>query len=104
MWAWLSNTASMSRGRKGNFWLRMRLSARRPWYSPQSRSSDWPHASTWCIEPVTVRAAPQKVTVSEEGDLIFRAMQLLYHVLPARSGERGCVSAPSEVLDRKSVV
>src|SRR5262245_43695363 len=67
MWAWLSRTASTSFGRKGNSRLRRSDSARPPWNSPQSSSTAWPQASTRCIEPVTVRAAPQKVTVGSGG-------------------------------------
>src|SRR5947209_4105610 len=50
--------ASMSAGRKGNCELRSRLSARCPWNSPQSSKSVCPHASSRCIEQVTVGAAP----------------------------------------------
>ena len=74
----------MSRGRKGKSRLRRRLSARRPWNRPQSSSSDRPQASTRCIEPVTVPAAPQKVTVGAAGGLGFLAMLLLYTRLPCR--------------------
>ena len=68
----------MSLGRNGNSWLRRRLSARRPWNRPQSRSSVRPQASTRCREPVTVRAAPQKVTVGSADGLGFAGMEALY--------------------------
>src|SRR4051812_3864839 len=78
IWAWLSRTASMSLGRKGKCRLRWSLSARWPWKSPQSRSRDWPQASTWCIEPVTVRVAPQNVTVGSVRGFRDLAMRLLF--------------------------
>src|SRR6516225_8845807 len=79
MCAWLSRTALMSLGRNGKDWLRWKLSARRPWKSPQSSRRLCPQASTRCIEPVTLRVAPQKVTVGgEAGDLRWLAMPSLY--------------------------
>src|SRR5262245_7487803 len=62
MWAWLRTIASISLGRNGKSRLRSRASVRRPWNRPQSRSIVRPQASIRCIDPVTVRAAPQKVT------------------------------------------
>ena len=63
-------TAEMSFARNGKSRLRRWLSARRPWNRPQSRRIDFPPAETRCIDPVTVRAAPQKVTV---GSAVGRA-------------------------------
>src|SRR5271155_2735101 len=53
----------MSLARNGNSRLRWKLSARWPWNSPQSSKMIFPFALSWCIDPVTVRVAPQNVTV-----------------------------------------
>ena len=71
---------------EGKLAVAARLSARRPWNRPQSSSSDCPQASTWCIEPVTVRAAPQKVTVGSARRLRFLAIQALYGGFLAKGG------------------
>src|SRR5690348_17177184 len=68
----------MSLGRQGNTLLRRWLSARRPWNNPQSKSKVLPQASTWCIEPVTVCVAPQKVTVGSAECLLFLIMECAY--------------------------
>src|SRR5205823_3269512 len=68
----------MSAGRKGKSRLRRRLSARGPWNRPQSSSSDRPPASTRCIEPVTVRVAPQNVVVGSAGRGRFFAILAFY--------------------------
>jgi len=47
-------------------------SARRPWNNPQSSRIVFPPAVNWCIEPVTVRVAPQNVTLGGCGDLAIR--------------------------------
>src|SRR5689334_12771407 len=81
MWAWLSRTASTSLARNGKSLFRARLSARRPWKSPQSSKSVRPAASRRCIEPVTVCAAPQKVTVGSAGGLRFLSMPVSYRTV-----------------------
>src|SRR5262245_37053905 len=67
----------MSFASKGKDLLRRRASARGPWNSPQSSSSLWPLTWSKCIEPVTVRAAPQKVTpgaCTEEVGVVMRSL------------------------------
>ena len=84
----LRTTASISRGRNGNSRLRLMLSARDPWNRPQSSRIDLPQASSRCIDPVTVWAAPQKVTVgSAEGGRFF-AMRGLYTRRVTRRADR----------------
>src|SRR5487761_2551553 len=61
MWAWDRITASMSDDAKGMLLFRSRDSWRLPWYSPQSRRNLLPPVSKWCMDPVTVLAAPQNV-------------------------------------------
>src|SRR5947207_2361520 len=65
MWAWLRTTASISLAGNGKVLLRANDSARLPWKSPQSSRIFCRPASTRCIEPVTVCAAPQNVTVTD---------------------------------------
>src|SRR6516225_9892875 len=74
MCAWLRTTASTSLGAKGKSLFRFQASARRPWNSPQSSRIFCRPDSTRCIEPVTVRAAPQKVTLIEVSCDEFFAM------------------------------
>src|SRR5690242_14727254 len=65
MCAWLRTTASMDSGRKGKSTsMRPRRLPRRE--VPQSRRMRSPPASTRCMEPVTLCAAPRKVKVGFE--------------------------------------
>src|SRR2546425_39628 len=64
----------MSLGVKGNSLLRRRASARLPWKKPQSSRILVRPAWTRCIEPVTVRAAPQNVTLGDDIGCAFFAM------------------------------
>src|SRR6476659_7413932 len=55
-------TESIDRPSTGRLRFFASASFRRPWYMPQSRRTRLPPASTRCIDPVTVPAAPQKVS------------------------------------------
>src|SRR5262245_31296308 len=61
-WVWVSTIASTAAtGNSGAVQLRRR-SALSPWNRPESTSTRRPPASTRYCEPVTVRAAPRKVS------------------------------------------
>src|SRR6185503_3903562 len=57
-----SITAATLEAGKGKRLLRSKASCRRPWYRPQSSRYRLPAVSTSCMDPVTVLAAPQKVS------------------------------------------
>src|SRR5574342_1341627 len=61
MCAWERTTASTDFGENGKLRLRSFAAFRRPWYRPQSSRNRLPLTCTSCIDPVTVRTAPQKV-------------------------------------------
>src|SRR5205823_5733336 len=79
--AWLSTTASMSCGGKGNSELCRRVSGRLPKVRPQSSNSLKSPISTRCIEPVTIWVAPQKVTLTGDcRSCVKLLITSLYHL------------------------
>jgi hypothetical protein len=63
-WVWVSTIAStFATGNSG--WLQLRWrSALSPWNIPESTSTSRPPASSRYCDPVTVRAAPRKVSLA----------------------------------------
>ena len=62
MCTWERTTASTAGAANGSARFRASDSALLPWKRPQSRSTLPDRPVRRCLEPVTVRAAPQKVT------------------------------------------
>src|SRR5947209_15956422 len=78
----------------GKLLLSSLASWRRPWYCPQSNRYRFPLASSSCMDPVTVCAAPQKVIfmdaviVSSDGGLQTEPPLARVFVLPPNASHR----------------
>src|SRR5262245_59427408 len=98
-WVWVSTIAStFATGNSGWFQLRWR-SALSPWNIPESTSTRRPPASSRYWEPVTVRAAPRKVSLA-----MALGLALLGHALRHQLAQHGLQDAAVAVvidLDRR---
>src|SRR5580698_9994066 len=95
MCAWERITESMESTGKGKWLLRSKASWRRPWYRPQSRRKFLPPVSTWCMEPVTVLAAPQNVIFTVIQYTMSRLILLLFLVGAPIFGQKKPVTLES---------